>query len=140
MRQATGGVGATDGFAQIPRALLECPGLSATAKLLYACVQSHANAEGVAWPSIERLAAMTGWERKKVMRGLSELVVAGWLERQRRGRTEVNAYAVMYHQGTSRSPTTGLQRFRRIGVTTPETRLYTRRVKYRQGTLTKVPV
>ena len=91
----------TNGFAQIPRTLLENPGLSATAKLLYACVQSHANEEGVAWPSIERLAETTGWERKKVMRGLTELVAAGWLERHRRGRTEVNAYRVMYHQGTS---------------------------------------
>jgi len=60
--------------------------LSTKAKITCACLASHMNANHhIAWPSVLRIASMTGLSKKSVERAVKEIESAGWLTVERGG-------------------------------------------------------
>lgn len=59
--------------------------LPCTERMVMLAIAYHINAEGAAaWPSVSRLAAMTGAHRTTIMRATGELVRLGWLVAEKR--------------------------------------------------------
>jgi hypothetical protein len=85
---------AAPGFARVARAVLHAHGLSGQAKLVYTLMASRLNEQGECWPSLPTLAEESGWSRPTVIKAIDELVGAGLVERQRRGKTQANLYRV----------------------------------------------
>jgi Helix-turn-helix domain len=65
------------GFVLLPRALLQAPGLSRDAKLLYAVLLSYAWQQGSCFPGYQRLQADLGCGINQVTKYLRELEGAG---------------------------------------------------------------
>lgn len=66
----------------VPRDVLYNARLSAHARLVWIVLQSHANDGGECWPSLERLAELTGLSRPTVKGCLDCLVAAGLVSRE----------------------------------------------------------
>lgn len=78
------------------RAAWEVSGLSSGAKLTLLAIAEHANDSGWAWPSIERLAVMTGVSTRQATRNIQALEDAGVLQVDRNsGRGNVNRYRIV---------------------------------------------
>ena len=76
----------TNSFGRVPRWVLDC-GLSTTAVAVYATLAAnYANREGQAWPSRATLATVVGISLPTLDRATKELLDAGVLLKQRRGR------------------------------------------------------
>ena len=58
--------------------------INTSAKFVLVAIANHANAHGLAWPGVDRLAAMTGMHRATVFRALDQLLAARLLERETR--------------------------------------------------------
>lgn len=74
--------------------------IGAAAALVALRIARHANAEGLAWPSVAHLAKMTGLSVASVRRGIRRLVAAGLLEVEARngttGVTATNRYRLLF--------------------------------------------
>jgi DNA-binding transcriptional ArsR family regulator len=68
--------------------------LRASALRVLLALHHHADADGVAWPSQERLGAVTGLHRRSVNKALDELVDAGIVERTEEYRHRARVYRV----------------------------------------------
>lgn len=66
-----------EGFAVLPEAILYAPGVSPTAKLLWATYARHADRLGRAYPGRQRLAELLGVSPETVKRAKAELAEAG---------------------------------------------------------------
>lgn len=65
-------------YLSIPNVLLRSVGLTASAKLVWMALAGHLGPDGTeVWPSINRLAGMTGLERKTVIASVAALEAAG---------------------------------------------------------------
>jgi Helix-turn-helix domain len=92
---------AEDRFAIIPEAVLYDVKISANAVRVYGVLDRHADGDGGCWPSQARLGELAHLSRRATQQALYELVEAGRVERQRRGRTLTNTYRVMRTQRAS---------------------------------------
>lgn len=72
----------TPGFGLIPAEVRALK--SGECVAVYDAIASHANKDGEAWPSIQRLCELTGWSRKIVERSIARLIEAGILTKERR--------------------------------------------------------
>ena len=66
--------GSPEGWAAIPRWLLYSKSVKPDAKLVYIVIQSHANAQGTAWPKHATIAEESGLSISTVQRAISQLV------------------------------------------------------------------
>ena len=82
------------GFVLLPRALLQAPGLSRDAKLLYAVLLSYAWQQGSCFPGYQRLQADLGCGINQVTKYLRELEGAGLITRRRRGLGKTTVYTL----------------------------------------------
>jgi len=74
-------------------------GLSAYAQAIHGWICFFRNSEsGESFPSIATLAERTGLNRKTVMRGVRELIEAGWIEKRKRWRNQ-NSYLLRSPSG-----------------------------------------
>jgi len=85
----------TDRFARIPARAVGCRKLSAEDWRVLACIALHADDKGRAYPSMARIAAMTGILRGNVPRAIARLEQLGLLSRQSQAGT-VNLYRVIF--------------------------------------------
>ena len=86
------------GFAVIPVEVLKIGNGYAIA--VYAAIAQHANREGYAWPSLDRLAEMTGWSRPTVVKAVKMLESSGAISKERRqvsGFKQSNRYHLTHH-------------------------------------------
>jgi len=85
----------------VPEALLRCPALSPSAKLLYGRLARFAGENGSCFPSIETLASELGMTGRRVQRLVRQLCDAGFLKTDRQyranGSQTSNAYVFLYH-------------------------------------------
>lgn len=85
-------------YGRVPAELLRDPSMSAGAIRLFAMLDDYADRDsGVCWPSIETLMEGMGVARKTIKRALTELIEAGWIEREERfngKRQSSNRYIV----------------------------------------------
>lgn len=81
---------------------------------VYVALYSHCGKEWIAWPKAERLAAMTGVSKRRVLASLVRLRVAGWVEEV--GRTSGGVVKYRLAEVTSASPQGGRQRHLRGDV------------------------
>lgn len=90
------------GFAVIPAEVLAIGNGYAIA--VYAALASHANRECVAWPSLDRLAGMTGWSRPTIVKAIKMLEAAQVIRKTRRETNGVhisNQYYLVHHGKTA---------------------------------------
>ena len=59
---------------------------------VFIAIADRINAEGIAWPSLNRIASDTGLDRSTVVRATRRLTVAGYLLRRSGDRTSSNQY------------------------------------------------
>jgi pyocin large subunit-like protein len=78
---------------------------SAAARLTLIALEAHSNGDGCAWPSVDRLATMTGGSRRTVQRALRELERLGELEAVERHSNQPAVYRI-----TGRGVTVARQR------------------------------
>ena len=79
-------------FAKLPTDLARNPDVSLSAKGLYGILRSFDGPRG-AYPSIAKLAELSGRKPRTVSRYLRELVDAKWISVERRGLGKTNVYA-----------------------------------------------
>ncbi len=79
-------------FLKLDAALLARADVSPAAKLVFAVVADHLNAEGVAWLGIRRIARLTGTDGKLVQRALRRLEESNLIVIERRGSGRTNLY------------------------------------------------
>jgi biotin operon repressor len=73
--------------------------VSPVARHVGSVIASHANRAGLAWPSLETIAAETGWSRRAVMKAVREIEGAGVLVViQRTGHSSEYQFAQSYPQ------------------------------------------
>ena len=84
------------GFTQVPNHLLNSPGLSFAAKVVYAKLLSYAWHNDKVFPGQERMAEEIGTSRPTVTRAIIELQKHGFLMVERRGQGKTNIYT-LYH-------------------------------------------
>lgn len=84
----------SQGFTQIPNALLRDKKLSPSAKLCYSMLLSYAWQKEACFPGQEKLGEDIGMTRKSVYRFLKELERFGYLETKRRGLGKTNVYVL----------------------------------------------
>lgn len=73
-----------DSFAVVPEGVLYAPGISCTAKILWAIFQRHADHEGRCYPSLARLAELMGVSKDTVGRAKKELADSGLIATKER--------------------------------------------------------
>lgn len=86
------------GFAVIPAEVFAIGNGHAIA--VYAALAKHADREGVAWPSLDRLAEMTGWSRPTIVKAIKMLEAAQVIRKTRRNTNGVhisNQYILLHH-------------------------------------------
>jgi MarR family len=107
-------------FSKIPRRAAEDHDLTAADHRVLTAIGLHANGAGTAYPSLTRIAAITGIDRKNIPRSLSRLEAAGLLRRVRRrddsGGWDRSTYEVVFEQEE------GVSSRLRTGVLTAEGR------------------
>jgi hypothetical protein len=74
----------TEKFARIPTRVAAAGNLGALDLRVYIAIAGHANGDGKAYPSLARIAALTGAKRKNIPRSISRLEDASLLRRSRR--------------------------------------------------------
>ncbi len=93
--------------------VLRWPGdLDPVAKLVLVIVADHANAGGVAWPSVDRVGMLAGISERQARRHLAGLVRRGFLIVQRPGggRAQSTIYSINVSALTqTRTPVTGIR-------------------------------
>lgn len=92
----------SSGFALIPAEVLAIGNGYAIA--VYAAIAQHADREGIAWPSLDRIAEMTGWSRPTVVKAVKMLEESGVLQKERRelsGFKQSNRYRLTHHRKTA---------------------------------------
>jgi len=86
-------------YALVPKALLEDRALGASAKVMYAYLQTWANAQtDVVFPGQRLLAERLGVSVRQIQYLIEELEARGWLHRRRsavEGHGRANAYELM---------------------------------------------
>lgn len=75
------------------------PGL----KLTLLALAEHADAEGLCWPSINRLCLRVGLSRRSVERLLAQLEYLGFITRERRERENGSKQSNYYHLAMSKT-------------------------------------
>ncbi|MBU8576438.1 helix-turn-helix domain-containing protein [Bacillus pumilus] len=84
------------GFVQLPSTVVNCIGLSAGAKSVYAAILNHVHTRGnYAFPSIDRLSIALGFSQNTCTKHIEELVQKGFIKRVRLGRGRSNQYSLM---------------------------------------------
>jgi DNA-binding transcriptional regulator YhcF (GntR family) len=78
----------SSGFAKVPAEVLDIGNGYAIA--VYAAIAHHADREGVAFPSLQRLCEITGWSRPTITKAVDMLVSKGVLQKVRRAENGVN--------------------------------------------------
>ena len=92
-----------DAFAMVPQSVLYDPRLSANAVRVYGVLTRHANDDGACWPSQARVGELAHLRRTATSDAIGELVDAGHVTVERRGRTLTNIYRVMFARADSLS-------------------------------------
>lgn len=90
----------SSGFAVIPAEVLATG--NGYAISVYAAIAQHADREGVAWPSVKRIAEITGWSRPTVDKAIDVLIKCGALRKKNRfenGAKLSNQYYLPLHSG-----------------------------------------
>lgn len=83
------------GYVQLPRMVASCLFLSPPAKIVYTSISLFVYEHGrSAFPSIHRLAVMTGMTAKSVTKYVKELEDTGFIEKVRRGNGMTNDYYI----------------------------------------------
>lgn len=83
-------------FAALPHAMVQDPGISVNAKIVYAAIATHAPNP---YPSREKIASYLGCSISTVKRALKEIEAAGWVKVEYRydkdGRRTSNGYTLL---------------------------------------------
>lgn len=90
--------------ARIPEPVLAAFSSSPTTIVVYLWLDRHANAERLAWPSVERLAELAGCSPRTVKRATARLARAGAIERAGRGRWYVPTGSPVTPKGSPVTP------------------------------------
>ena len=81
-------------FVKLPTTILADPALMPADKILYAVIRDRLNHNRDGFPSVGRLAALTGLSRWTVQRGITRLESRGRIAVERRGNGKRHHYAV----------------------------------------------
>jgi hypothetical protein len=82
-------------YAGLPTVIMAMPGLSASAKLIWMALAVHARGYGLpAWPSLSKMARMTGLAKRTAIRAIEELRLAGLVEVEKADRA-VSSYVML---------------------------------------------
>jgi hypothetical protein len=81
-----------NGYVKVPRAVLFRTSLSAEARIVYAKLLEHARGGAECWPRQDVLAAELAMSRRSLERRIAELVSAGLVEWERKGRGHPSVY------------------------------------------------
>jgi hypothetical protein len=81
-----------NGYVKVPRAVLFRTSLSAEARIVYAKLIEHAQGGAECWPRQDVLAAELAMSRRSLERRIAELVSAGLVEWERKGRGHPSVY------------------------------------------------
>lgn len=87
---------ALHGFTQVPNFILDAPGISIGAKVVYAKFLQYAWHNDGCYPGQRRLGEEIGLKESSVSGYVKELKDAGLIEVQRRGLGKTNKYRVMF--------------------------------------------
>lgn len=71
-------------FFQVPNELVKDKRATVYHIAVFAVIAMHANTARRAWPSISRIASLSGCSRRKAQDTVSELEVFGWIKKERR--------------------------------------------------------
>jgi hypothetical protein len=94
-------------FAAVPLHAATLSGLGAHDLRVLIAIAGHANGDGKAHPSLARIAALTGLDRRHVPRSIARLEDAGLLRRNRRkgerGGWDRSTYEIVFEEPVSRN-------------------------------------
>ncbi len=85
----------TEGYTQIPNAILRATGISAGAKMLYGLLLSYAWQAAVCWPNQATLSSDAGCSVRNVQRWLAELEDAAFIKIHQQGLNRPNLYEIL---------------------------------------------
>ena len=94
----------SSGFALVPAEVLAIG--NGYAISVYAAIAQHADRSGNAWPSLDRLAEMTGWSRPTIVKAVKMLEQSHVISKQTRnvgGLKQSNKYTLIYHAKAAKS-------------------------------------
>jgi hypothetical protein len=95
-----------DRFARVPQRAASA-GIGARALRVLIAIASHADRGGQAYPSLARIAELTGIDRRGIPVEIAALVTAGLLLREpRAGKTGANRYTIVFDKGVTRQDMT----------------------------------
>lgn len=84
------------GHVQLPRMLINCLKLSATAKIVYGVISGYVYEQGrKAFPSTSRIAMYAGISKKTAIKYIDELVDKGFILKKRHGNRRTNDYYLL---------------------------------------------
>jgi len=93
------------GFVKVPYALLDDSRLSSAARLVWIALARHADYENhTAYPSLQRLADLSGLGLTSVKAAIRLLEATGWIRHTRRGKGMSNYYRVVMDAGRLSPP------------------------------------
>jgi hypothetical protein len=96
-----------DRFARVPLRAANATGIGARALRVLIAIAAHAGRDGHAYPSLARIAEVTGIDRRGIPVEIAALVTAGLLLREpRAGKTGANRYAIVFTPGVTRQDMT----------------------------------
>jgi hypothetical protein len=86
-----------DRFARVPLRAASATGIGARALRVLIAIAAHAGRDGHAYPSLARIAEVTGIDRRGIPVEIAALVTAGLLLREpRAGKTGANRYSIVF--------------------------------------------
>jgi hypothetical protein len=96
-----------DRFARVPLRAASAAGIGARALRVLIAIAGHAGRDGHAYPSLARIAEVTGIDRRGIPVEIAALVTAGLLLREpRAGKTGANRYTIVFTAGVTRQDMT----------------------------------